>query len=216
MTEILDHLILGCSDLGRGIAHLEKLSGYKAALGGSHPGRGTRNALLKIGRTSYLEILAPDPAQSELAWHKEIRTLFEPLLVGYAIRQKSLEQFAATLRRKGIRCQGPIAGSRRRPDGQLLSWKTLSYVDDRDGLLPFYIDWDERSAHPATDAPGSIALISCARSGHLVEESTPPPGTRLVSMPEKPVELRARLRGAQGEFELLSRAIASEAWLPTS
>ena len=216
MTEILDHLILGCSDLGRGIAQLEKLSGYKAALGGSHPGRGTRNALLKIGRTSYLEILAPDPAQSELTWHKEIRTLFEPFLVGYAIRQKNLEQFAATLRQKGIRCQGPIAGSRRRPDGQLISWKTLSYVDDRGGLLPFYIDWDDRSAHPATDAPGSIALISYTRSGHLVEESPPPPGTRLVCMPDEPVELHARLRGARGEFELFSRAVSSAAWVPAS
>ncbi len=40
---LLDHFILGCDDLDRGIDFVEKHTGVRAAFGGVHPGRGTRN-----------------------------------------------------------------------------------------------------------------------------------------------------------------------------
>lgn len=214
VPENLDHLILGCRDLDEGILYLEKASGYRAAFGGSHPGRGTCNALLKIGSHSYLEILAPDPKQKELTWHKELRSLTEPLLVGYAIRKNNLEQYAAELRQRGIAYEGPTAGSRLRPDGQLLRWKTLAYNDDREGLLPFFIEWNEHSAHPSSTAPGALALLSFHRTGTLLEETTPPPGKQKALHPEKPVQLRAQLKGKAGEFTLVSKSIPSETWIP--
>jgi hypothetical protein len=207
-----DHIILGCRCLDEGIAYVEKRSGCRAAFGGSHPGRGTCNALLKMGSHSYLEILALDPEQKELAWHEDIATLSEPLLVGYAIRLKNLDQLAATLQQKGINCHGPIAGCRIRPDGQVLRWHTLSYADDKSGLLPFFIDWDEHSIHPATDAPGSLSLISFVQTGHLLEGSVAPSGHHKALNSKEPAQLRALLAGKFGEFELLSKAIPSEAW----
>ena len=208
----LDHIILGCKDLDVGIAFMEKLSGYRAAIGGSHPGHGTRNALLALGGQRYLEILAPYPAQDDLTWHKEIAQLSEPALVGWALRDKDIAAHAARLRAKGVQCVGPLEGSRTRPDGEVFRWKTLVLSDDKSGILPFYIQWEEDSPHPSADAPGACLLTDFHRSGHLIE--SPPPSANLKKMlqPDKPAQLHAKLAGLTGEFALTSRAIPSEAW----
>jgi hypothetical protein len=208
-----DHIILGCKHLDEGIAHMEKLSGYRAAIGGSHPGRGTRNALLKLGYKSYLEILAPDPAQPELAWHKELGTLDAPLLVGWAVAVKNIEQYAQHLRQRGVACIGPLPGSRTRPNGDTLAWKTLVREDDKAGILPFYIEWAADSQHPSTEAPGACLLNRMNRTGEVIEAAAPGPGFQVMSRPDLPdAQLHAFIEGQFGEFELKTRAITSEAW----
>jgi hypothetical protein len=208
----LDHIILGCKDLDAGIEFTQEKSGYRAAFGGSHPGRGTRNALLSLGNSRYLEILAPDPEQPTLAWHSEILDLNEPLLVGWAIRQKNIESRAAYFRSSGIECIGPVAGSRARPDGEILRWKTVTRVDDNHGLLPFYIEWDEHSPHPSSDAPSACLLIDFQTSGHVLEGPPPSPNMKKIIRPEKTVQLRAKIAGLLGEFELTSKRFPAEAW----
>jgi len=208
-----DHLVLGCRDLGEGIAYMKKVSGYAAAPGGSHPGKGTRNALLKLGNRCYLEIMAPDPAQPELSWHQELPTLTEPRLVGWAQPAKDLDSLAARLRAKGIACVGPFPGSRARPNGELLRWRLLVLEDEKEGILPFYIEWAADSAHPADDAPGACLLLSLHRIGHVTQMPSPGPDFHLVPDPSAPpAQLKATIAGLFGDFELVSRTVPSEAW----
>ncbi len=201
----LDHVLLGCNDLERGIDFIEQHLGVRAVFGGVHPGRGTQNALLSLGDRRYLEIIAPDPKQKELGWHSEIARLTEPRLAGWAAHVSDIDELSSRLRKAGILFQGPQPGSRRRPDGRMLSWKTLTLADDRGGLLPFFIQWGADSLHPSIDAPAGCSLVhfnavALASDGldritTLIEIDLP------VAKGEKR-QLRATFSGKRGEFSI--------------
>lgn len=165
---LLDHILLGCNDLERGVAFVKDQTGVRAAFGGVHPGRGTENALLSLGERRYLEIIAPDPEQAGVQQYSAISKLSEPRLIGWAAHRDDLESFAALLRNEGIECEGPQPGSRQRPDGKVLHWKALRLKDDRGGLLPFFIEWSTDSIHPSADAPSGCRL---ARFGAFSTEA---------------------------------------------
>src|SRR5262245_4905444 len=143
----LDHILVGCSDLQSGIAFVEQHTGVRAVFGGVHPGRGTQNALLSLGPSRpaqmghYLEIIAPDPKQDRVdqqhaaAMVERLKQLRSPALVGWAAHTTNIEAFAAGLKSDGIPFTGPTPGSRKRPDGKTLQWKTLNLRDDANGLL---------------------------------------------------------------------------------
>ena len=155
---VLDHILLGCNDLDRGITFVEEHTRVRAAFGGVHPGRGTRNALLSLGERHYLEIIAPDPQQAGAADTRNLQELVEPRLVDWAAHPGDISQFAAHLRSRGIAFQGPTAGSRKRPDGRLLQWNTLNLKNDEQRMLPFFIEWSAGTIHPSTDAPSGCKI----------------------------------------------------------
>jgi len=155
---LLDHIILGCHDLDRGIDLVEENTGVRPAVGGVHPGRGTRNALLSLGERRYLEIIAPDPAQQKIVHFPQIREMREPRLIGWAVHPPNIVAIAKQLGENKIAFQGPDDGSRKRPDGGVLTWKTVNLADDRQGLLPFFIEWSADSVHPSKDAPKRCSL----------------------------------------------------------
>jgi hypothetical protein len=155
---LLDHIILGCNDLDRGIDLVKESTGVRATLGGVHPGRGTRNALLSLGERRYLEIIAPDSSQGPVVHFPQILGMKEPRLIGWAVHPSDIAATAKLLRENQIAFTGPDDGSRQRPDGRVLNWKTINLADDRRGLLPFFIEWSTDSVHPSKDAPAHGAL----------------------------------------------------------
>ena len=204
---LLDHFILGCNDLDHGVACVEQRTGVRAAFGGVHPGRGTRNALLSLGERRYLEIMAPDPAQQVTPQIARLRDLKEPTIVGWAAHPGDLEKFAAHLREAGISFDGPRPGSRQRPDGKLLHWKTLNLKDDQGGLLPFFIEWSTDSLHPSADAPKGCTL---AHFGAVCPKPDDLRNTAALLHLDMPVlrgdktELQAVIIGPKGELAVSS------------
>jgi hypothetical protein len=158
----VDHLVYAVPDLDAGVADLERRLGVRAAPGGQHPGRGTRNALIALGPDSYLEILAPDPAQPAPAagrWFG-VDPQVAARLAGWAAKGADLPRLAASAAQRGVPLGPVVAGSRQRPDGVTLSW-TLTDPGVAPGvsLAPFFIDW-AASPHPAATAPRGPVLES--------------------------------------------------------
>src|SRR5690349_15249615 len=114
---VVDHLLLGVSDLQHGIDWVEQRTGVRALIGGVHPGAGTRNALLSLGSAHYLEIIAPDPAQSTYNSRVDIRSLTEPRLVNFAVATTDIDRTAAIARKAKYQAIGPDPGSRVLPTG---------------------------------------------------------------------------------------------------
>jgi glyoxalase-like protein len=157
----VDHLVFGTPDLALGIERIESLLGIAATAGGQHPGRGTRNALVALGPSAYLEIIGPDPDQPAPAVPRTfgIDRLTSPRLVAWAAKETDLEKRAADAARKGVTLGSVGSGGRKTPEGVLLSWRYTSPTTVLgDGLVPFFIDWGQ-SPHPArTAAPGATLV----------------------------------------------------------
>jgi hypothetical protein len=169
----LDHLVYATPDLTLGINTIDKLLGVKATPGGQHPGLGTRNALVALGPSSYLEIIGPDPEQPKPAGRRRfgIDELTSPRIVRWVAKGTDLETLAATATGRGVRLGPVIPGSRRRPDGVVLSWRyTDPNVDTADGLVPFFIDWGS-SPHPSATAARGATLVQ-VRAEHPDAERT--------------------------------------------
>lgn len=158
VPKLLDHILVGSPDLDAGIKFVEGRTGVRAAFGGVHPGAGTQNALLSLGTNRYLEIIAPDPKQPATDDKRNLGSLEEPVIVGWAQHPGDIEAFAPRLKSEGVEVVGPKPGSRKRPDGRVLNWKTLELKDDGDGLFPFFIEWGTGSLHPSVDAPQGCHL----------------------------------------------------------
>jgi hypothetical protein len=202
---LLDHIILGCNDLDNGIGLVHDNTGVRPAIGGVHPGRGTRNALLSLGERRYLEIIAPDPAQREIVHYPQIRGMTDPRLIGWAVHPPDIAAIAKQLRENKIAFQGPDDGSRKRPDGRVLTWKTVNLADDRHGLFPFFIEWSADSVHPSKDAPKRCHLeyfeIMSAEPDELASDLKRVGLDLPVQRSDKP-RLRALISGPKGDLGL--------------
>ena len=163
-VDAVDHLLLGTRDLDAGIDWVARRTGVKAVVGGVHPGRGTRNALIAFQGRRYLEIIAPDPAQAPGSDPRNLRQFAEPRLIHWASASVELDALASRLREGGETVTGPVDGSRARPDGRQLSWRTVALPDvfERDHVnpIPFFIEWSKGSPHPSQDSPAGCRLIA--------------------------------------------------------
>jgi hypothetical protein len=159
---MVDHLVYATPDLELGIRTIEGLLGVHAAAGGQHPGLGTRNALVSLGPSTYLEIIGPDPEQpkSSQPLRFGIDSLETPRLVGWVAKATQLDEVVRRAHAAGVGLGAVVAGSRKRPDGVVLAWRYTdpSIVIER-RLIPYFIDWGS-SPHPAASAPQGARLVA--------------------------------------------------------
>ncbi len=159
---MLDHLVYATADLEATVEEVARLLGVTPAIGGRHPGWGTRNALLSLGPRAYLEIMGPDRGQPESGRERPfgIDAISKPRLATWVARTDDIQAVIERARRKGLDLGELQERSRERPDGSLLRWKMTDLAKNREeGIVPYFIDWGD-SPHPAEGAPGGCQLIA--------------------------------------------------------
>jgi hypothetical protein len=159
MTAVIDHLVYSVPDLHAAIDEIAALTGVRAEYGGRHPGLGTHNALLSLGRRTYLEIIAPDPSQRPVQRRPfGIDDRPAPGLRGWAAAPDDLDTAVQASLVNGFDYGLVVGGQRDTADGRRLTWRmTTAPADEQEGVVPFLIDWTD-SPHPAQAAPSGVTL----------------------------------------------------------
>lgn len=185
---MIDHLVLAVPDLTAAVDDVAHALGVRPGAGGSHPGWGTRNALLSLG-TAYLEVIGPDPDQDEPDRERPfaIDGLGGWRLAAWAVRTPDIDGAAAAAREAG-HDPGPVVAMRRvTPSGTALSWRLTMPRPDAP-LVPFLIAWDD-CPHPASTAPAGASLAAFA-----AEHPDPPSIRTAVAALGGSLEVRAGAR----------------------
>lgn len=152
----IDHLVVAAADLDAGAAWLEARLGARLAPGGRHAAMGTHNRLLRLGPTTYLEVIAIDPAApapGRPRWFGlddaalRARIAEQPRLVHWVARCEDIAAASAA-------CMEP-PGDILQLSRDSLRWRITVTADGKPllgGLLPALIEW-ETARHPAANLP---------------------------------------------------------------
>lgn len=199
---MVDHLVLATPDLAATVADVARLTGTEPVPGGRHPGLGSANYLLGLGEGSYLEIIGPDPDQSEPSRPRPfgIDDLAEARLVTWAVQVDDIDTAVAASREDGYDPGAPWAMSRRMPEGDELRWRlTLDYEHGHRGLVPFLIDWG-RTPHPSAGLPVAplVSLEAVHPEPETIEDRLKTIGASLQIKPGNREMMVATLLGAAG------------------
>jgi Glyoxalase-like domain len=159
---MLDHLVYAAPELERAVGEIERRVGVKPALGGTHAGGLTHNALLSLGAGSYLEIIARVPGSEApvAALPFGLETLDEPRLVTWAVAVEDIERGVEAARAARYDPGEMMESGRDLPDGSRLSWQLVVRAQPAaDGIVPFLIHWVSEP-HPSTTAPKGCQFVA--------------------------------------------------------
>ena len=149
----MDHIIYAVGDLEVAAARFWDEFGLGSVAGGRHPGWGTANRIVPLGR-EYVELVAVVD-RNEAAGSEFGRPVLEAVasqqrLLGWAV---ATDDLAGIARRLNLEV---TSGSRTRPDGSTLRWQLagVGHALAAHGL-PFFIQWsDPPRLHPGAAEVG--------------------------------------------------------------
>ena len=169
MASQLDHLVLGCADLTRGSAWLEKFLGVTLGDVGTHPTMGTHNRLLSLGPDCYLELIAINPAAATPAsprWFgldtADVRERIaqRPRLIGWVARTTDIVGLSEAT--------GGTLGTVLNMARGHFQWRITNPTDGypiEGGLIPHMIQWDV-PIHPCDRLPDHGLRFTWMEAAH--------------------------------------------------
>lgn len=157
-----DHFIIVVDDLNSASETFRRL-GFQVNAGGEHPLFGSHNALAPLGDGTYLELVAfknPQMAASTF-WGDAVRKLtVRQGWGGYVLASNAISDDVGQIRKNSLEIGDSQPGTRTRPDGQQVAWRTAVVGGTPAGIFPFLIQDDtprDLRAAPAQQGLGSQA-----------------------------------------------------------
>lgn len=150
---VLDHIVLACSDLEKAMKDFKKETSLEPVVAGTIKGLGIKCARVSFTDASYLEIIAPDPkAPGPIGELIKSRKIDELTPFHYAIRTARAEELKDEVAQFGY-VPDHITMFGAKKDGTPRKWEMLYlYGHKIGGICPFFINWDN-SDHPCATLP---------------------------------------------------------------
>jgi hypothetical protein len=200
----LDHLMYAVPDLELGMQQIHELTGIEPIMGGSHPGVGTRNALLSFSADQYLEIIAPDPEQNLAGTTGELLARNPHSgLRAWAVASDDLAAVRDAAATQNVAARDIINMARTTPDGVALAWQLLFLHEPH---WPFFIDW-QNSPHPALTAPQG-----CQLSNFVVTTPDPQQYAALLAKLDLQVEVKEGTFGFSAKLTTPNGVVELPSW----
>jgi hypothetical protein len=188
---------------------LERRYGLASVEGGRYHDWGTANRIVPLGET-YLELVsvvdARTAARSPFGRWVAGNQSEHAQPFGWAVRTPDLD---VTVRHLGLKAS---AGSRTRPDGRVLRWRTAGIEEAiREPSLPFFMEWEEGAEQPgqelAHDGPDSVAVVELQLRGDpaRIADWLGPHALPVTIRQGAPAVLKLVLAGPEGEIVLRGR-----------
>jgi len=161
----IDHLVYTVPDLEAAMDWFEKLSGIRPTFGGYHTTQGTKNAVINLGNSRYLELLAADEENKAIQpprW-MGVDFLEKAQMTRWSLKSNDLPTDSTILKEYQQEMGTIQGGQRKTTSGNLLTWEMIMpLAAPQIEVMPFMTDWQHSAVHP-TDAMGEqCELISMA------------------------------------------------------
>src|SRR3954468_7932347 len=151
----IDHITVAAPALATGVELVRRTLGVRPQPGGEHPRMATHNALLRLGDSVYLEVIAPDPktraARPRWFGVDELKPGTPPRLAFWAARTPDI--------RSAIAASAEPLGNVEAMSRGDLSWLITVPADGSlpfDGIAPALIEWP-----PEVQVARGLADVGC-------------------------------------------------------
>ena len=172
----IDHIVYAVKNLDHAIQELHELLGVRPVFGGHHKHNGTKNALLNLGNSIYLEVITKDKDNLDIPAPRwmGVDLIQESKVTRWSLKSTDLKSDAHHLSVYQDNMGVISGGSRQTSKGHLLEWEMiLPLAEPEVEVIPFMTDWQKSSVHPTDKLETECTLMDIKLSSPNPEKVNP-------------------------------------------
>ena len=204
----IDHIVYTVPNLEKAMDWFAEISGIQPAFGGYHTTQGTKNAVVNLGNSCYLELLAADDANKDIPpprW-MGVDFLEKAQMTRWSLKSTNLPKDRAILQEYQSAMGRIQGGQRKMTNGNLLTWEMIMpLAAPQVDIMPFMTDWQHSVVHPTDAMPEQCQLMSMAFT-HPTPNLLYPTLTKLgldIDLTEgASVSIKAKIKCPKGIIEI--------------